>query len=49
MGGRLPPMKGGMPVTVYEALDIMLQFGLWILALITFIITLLYIYLNKKK
>lgn len=48
MGGRLPPVKGGMPVTVYEALDIMLQFGLWILALITFIITLL-IYMNKKK
>ncbi|WP_412102352.1 putative holin-like toxin [Paenibacillus alvei] len=37
-----------MPVSVYEALSAMLQFGLWILALITLIITLL-MYLNKHK
>ncbi|WP_356710600.1 putative holin-like toxin [Paenibacillus sp. CECT 9249] len=37
-----------MPMSVYEALSVMLQFGLWILALITLVITLL-IYLAKRK
>ncbi|MBU5440561.1 putative holin-like toxin [Paenibacillus sp. MSJ-34] len=35
-------------MSVYEALSVMLQFGLWILALITLVITLL-IYLAKRK
>jgi len=47
-GGRLSSGREVMPVSVYEALSVMLQFGLWILALITLIITLL-IYLNKHK
>ncbi|WP_157259650.1 putative holin-like toxin [Paenibacillus profundus] len=37
-----------MLVSVYEALSVMFQFGLWIFALLTLIITLL-IYLHKKK
>ncbi len=47
-GGRLSSGREVMPVSVYEALSAMLQFGLWILALITLIITLL-MYLNKHK
>ncbi|WP_420901968.1 putative holin-like toxin [Paenibacillus dendritiformis] len=37
-----------MPVSVYEALSTMFQFGLWIFALLTFVVTLL-IYLHTKK
>ncbi|WP_431606965.1 putative holin-like toxin [Paenibacillus thiaminolyticus] len=37
-----------MPVSVYEALSVMFQFGLWIFALLTFVVTLL-IYLHKKN
>ncbi|MFD0868764.1 putative holin-like toxin [Paenibacillus residui] len=35
-------------MSVYEALSVMFQFGIWIIALITLVITLL-IYANKKK
>ncbi|WP_207910935.1 putative holin-like toxin [Paenibacillus albiflavus] len=35
-------------MSVYEAISVMFQFGMWIIALITLIITLL-IYVNKKK
>ncbi|MCY9528401.1 MULTISPECIES: putative holin-like toxin [Paenibacillus] len=35
-------------MSVYEALSVMFQFGLWILALLTLIVTLL-IYLHQKK
>lgn len=35
-------------MSVYEALSIMFQFGAWIIALITFVITLL-IYVMKQK
>jgi len=34
-GGRLPLEKGGTPVTVYEALMIMLTFGLLIVAILS--------------
>ncbi|NKI21838.1 hypothetical protein HFN20_11500 [Paenibacillus dendritiformis] len=35
-------------MSIYEALSIMFQFGLWIFALFTFVVTLL-IYLHTKK
>ncbi|WP_373871530.1 MULTISPECIES: putative holin-like toxin [Paenibacillus] len=37
-----------MPVSVYEALSVMFQSGIWIFALLMFVITLL-IYLHTKK
>ncbi|MFD3273336.1 putative holin-like toxin [Paenibacillus dendritiformis] len=36
-----------MPVSVYEALSVMFQFGIWRIALLTFVVTLL-IYLHKE-
>ncbi|WP_213519246.1 putative holin-like toxin [Paenibacillus montaniterrae] len=35
-------------MSVYEALSVMIQFGIWIVALMTLFITLL-IYMTKKK
>ncbi|WP_019419781.1 putative holin-like toxin [Paenibacillus sp. OSY-SE] len=35
-------------MSVYEALSVMFQFGLWIFALLTFVVMLL-IYMHKKK
>ncbi|WP_197260041.1 putative holin-like toxin [Paenibacillus dendritiformis] len=37
-----------MLVSVYEALFVMFQFGIWIFALLMFVITLL-LYLHTKK
>ncbi|TDL54176.1 putative holin-like toxin [Paenibacillus dendritiformis] len=35
-------------MSVYEALSVMFQFGIWIIALLTFVVTLL-IYVHTKK
>ncbi|WP_369011109.1 putative holin-like toxin [Paenibacillus sp. MER TA 81-3] len=35
-------------MSVYEALSVMFQFGLWIFALLTFVVMLM-IYMHKKK
>lgn len=42
------PGREVMPVSVYEAMSVMFQFGISILALLTFVGTLL-IYMHTKK